>query len=109
MGYALVCELVNRGIEVIAFARNKEKMQRLYETKLLVTIVEGDVFDHKQLNEAVSSVDVIFHAINVPYQQWLEKQPLLMNAILEVAKLIGPLSQTSYTEGLKATISYMKK
>ncbi|MBM7703129.1 SDR family NAD(P)-dependent oxidoreductase [Metabacillus iocasae] len=86
MGYALVCELLSREIEVIAFARNKDKMQRLYESKALVTIFEGDVCNREQLSEAVASVDIIFHAINVPYQEWSEKQPMIMRAILDVAK-----------------------
>jgi short-subunit dehydrogenase len=33
MGYALVNELTERGIETVAFARTKEKLQKLYHGK----------------------------------------------------------------------------
>ncbi|RFU69491.1 SDR family NAD(P)-dependent oxidoreductase [Bacillus sp. V59.32b] len=85
MGSAIVNELIQRGIDVTVFARNKEKLQKLYD-KHQVTVFSGDVFNKRNLEEASKSVDVIFHAINIPYQEWRDKQPKLMKNILEAAK-----------------------
>lgn len=38
VGYSLVKELVSRGVEVVAFARGKEKLSLLYSDKKHVTI-----------------------------------------------------------------------
>lgn len=45
MGYAIVCELVSSGVDVVAFARGKEKLDCLYKNLSKVTIFSGDVFN----------------------------------------------------------------
>lgn len=42
MGVSLTNELTGKGIEVVAFARNKRKMEDLYSGNRLVTVVSGD-------------------------------------------------------------------
>lgn len=86
IGYALVCELVNRGIEVVAFSRSKEKLMALYEHKVLVDIYSGDVLVEKEVMEAAEGVDVIFHAVSFPYQQWKHKHPLCIENIIRVVE-----------------------
>lgn len=86
MGYAIVEELVDRGIEVIAFARSKEKLEKLFNRREKVQIVKGDVFNKTDLIKAAKGVDVIFHAINIPYSEWSEKQPTLMRNVVHVAE-----------------------
>jgi nucleoside-diphosphate-sugar epimerase len=84
MGSAIVNELILRDIDVIAFARNKGKLESLFG-KDEVTIMPRDVFDKKEVARAANGVDIIFHAINLPYQEWQNKQPTLMANILEAA------------------------
>lgn len=86
MGYAIVEELVERGIEVTAFARTKDKLEQLYRNRDKVQIVAGDVFDQEDLIHAASGMDVIFHAINIPYSEWYEKQPNLMRNVVQAAE-----------------------
>jgi nucleoside-diphosphate-sugar epimerase len=86
MGYALVKELCSRGIEVVAFSRGKEKLQRLFQDEQGVEVVAGDIFNIAQVEQAADDIDIIFHAINVPYEEWTDKQPQLLNNILHVAK-----------------------
>lgn len=86
IGYALVCELVNRGIEVVAFSRSKEKLMALYEYKDLVKVYSGDVLVEKEVMEAAEGVDVIFHAVSFPYQQWKHKHPLCIENLIRAAE-----------------------
>lgn len=85
MGYALTCELAERGMEVVAFARSKDKLQRLFGDMNRVTIVAGDVFHLDQFIEAGKGADVIFHAVSIPYPQWYDGLARLMENILKSA------------------------
>ncbi|EJV78029.1 SDR family NAD(P)-dependent oxidoreductase [Bacillus mycoides] len=86
MGYAIVKELCSRGIHVVAFARNKEKLEILFSGEENVKVVAGDVFIQEDIMEAAKGVDIIFHAVNIPYSDWEKKQPKLLKNILEVAR-----------------------
>lgn len=70
MGYALVMELISRGVEVVAFARGKEKLTRLFGGMERVTINPGDAENQDQLIHASKGSDIIFHAMNLPYEEW---------------------------------------
>ncbi|WP_404330998.1 SDR family NAD(P)-dependent oxidoreductase [Mesobacillus maritimus] len=85
MGYAIVKELSARGIGVVAFARTKEKLEKLFNKDSNVTIFCGDIFSIADLQDAATGVDVIFHSANIPYPEWEEKLPVLVNNILTVA------------------------
>lgn len=87
MGYALVCELVLKEIEVIAFARGKEKLASLFQHKENVTIFAGDALNKQNLLEAAQGVDIIFHAASFPYQEWEHKHLKCLNIMIEVAKM----------------------
>lgn len=86
MGNAIVKELSGRGIEVVAFARNKSKLDSLFGTDESIKVYPGDVLSKEDLTNAATDADIIFHAINVPYPEWSTKQPLLLRNILETAK-----------------------
>lgn len=86
MGYAIVKVLVEKGVHVRAFARHRDKLERLFGNYKDVEIVTGDVLRRNDLEAAVAGCDVIFHSINIPYQYW-EKQLLdMMENVLEVVK-----------------------
>lgn len=89
MGYSIVKELSERGIDVIAFARGKEKLKKLFGNEEKVTIISGDVFDSESLKEAATGVDTIFQAMNIPYSEWEQNLPVVMNNILETAKHVN--------------------
>lgn len=86
MGYAITKELCNRGIDVVAFARSKGKLEDLFQGEENIQTVAGDVFVKADILDAAKGVDVIFHAVNIPYSDWEEKQPKLLRNILEVTK-----------------------
>ncbi|QDP99374.1 SDR family NAD(P)-dependent oxidoreductase [Lysinibacillus fusiformis] len=86
MGYALVRGLAARGIEVVAFARGKEKLVALFQHQPNVTIFTGDVFNVEQLEKASHGVEVIFHAISFPYQEWEAKHIRCLNILIKVAQ-----------------------
>lgn len=87
MGYALVCELISRGIDVIAFSRGKEKLERLYKSPSNVTIFSGNALNKDDLMEAADGVDVMFHAVSFPYQEWDNKHLKCISMMLEVANI----------------------
>lgn len=87
MGYALVYELVSRGICVVAFSRGKAKLEHLYKSLPNVTIFSGDAINQSELMEAADGVDVIFHAVSFPYQEWENKHPECLEIVLDVSKI----------------------
>ncbi|WP_235860251.1 SDR family NAD(P)-dependent oxidoreductase [Rossellomorea aquimaris] len=90
MGYALVNELVNRGIQVVAFARGKEKLDKLFGTIDRIEIHSGNAEVKEHLIEAGKGCDVIFHAMNIPYQDWKDKLAVIMENVIMAAKKITP-------------------
>lgn len=89
MGFAILNELVSRGISVTAFARGREKLAHLFGGSEKVNIFAGDAFEIDRLIAAAEGADVIFHAMNVPYPEWEKKLPLLMKNILHAAEQTG--------------------
>ncbi|PFA67137.1 short chain dehydrogenase [Bacillus sp. AFS015802] len=86
MGYALVQELVNREIQVVAFARGEEKLTQLYADKELVSIKTGDAENIDQLIHASKDSDIIFHAMNLPYENWKQKLEVITKNIIVAAE-----------------------
>lgn len=86
MGHAIVNELYERGVEVRAFSRTKEKLEQLFEGRRGIEIFTGDAFSPEDLKAATDDTDIIFHAANIPYKEWEEKLALLMGNILTVCK-----------------------
>ncbi|QOY35546.1 SDR family NAD(P)-dependent oxidoreductase [Anaerobacillus isosaccharinicus] len=88
IGYALVNELVSRGIEVVAFARGKEKLEKLYGHEKKVTIFQGDALVDLDVTDASQGVDVIFHAVSFPYQEWEQTHPICVDVMIRAAKSV---------------------
>lgn len=86
MGSALVTELAGKGHDVVAFARTRSKLEKLFANQPQVTLVAGDVFNLDELRAAAQDVDLIFHAVSLPYSEWEAKLPVLVDHILLVAK-----------------------
>ncbi|MBK3495196.1 SDR family NAD(P)-dependent oxidoreductase [Viridibacillus sp. YIM B01967] len=86
MGYALVRELVSRNIDIIAFSRDKDKLESLFKDQSKVTIFSGDALNESELLEAAKGVDVIFHAISFPYQEWAQKHLKCLDIMIKVAE-----------------------
>lgn len=89
MGYSIVNELLSRGIEVTAFARTKQKLEKLFDKKQGMNIVTGDIFNKEDLLTAAADVDVIFQAANIPYKDWEEKLLTFMTNIVKVSESLG--------------------
>lgn len=87
IGYALVRELVDRGVEVVAFARTKERLDALYQHESKVSIFLGDALVEKDVIEAADGADAIFHAVSFPYQEWKDKHPLCIEIIVRAAEM----------------------
>jgi len=86
MGYALVMELVQRGFHVTALARTEKKLTDLFGHMDRVRLFTGDALQEKDVLEACSGAELIFHSINVPYPQWEEMHPVIMENLLRAAK-----------------------
>ncbi|MUK89822.1 NAD(P)H-binding protein [Ornithinibacillus sp. L9] len=86
MGYSIVRELSARGMEVIAFARTKKRLHEMFDGDPNVVWKSGDVFNQYELEEIAQNVDIIYHAINIPYGDWKEKLIPLNQNIINTAK-----------------------
>src|SRR5690606_38422707 len=86
MGYSIVHELAERGIQVLAFARDRKKLERLFVSKKNIQIVTGNALNIDQLQRAATDCDAIFHSINIPYQEWEKHLLQIMKNVLEVVK-----------------------
>ncbi|QPQ29954.1 SDR family NAD(P)-dependent oxidoreductase [Lysinibacillus sp. JNUCC 51] len=89
MGYALVNELVSRNIQVKAFARNKEKLVALFQHHENIEIISGDAFNEQDLMRASKDVDIIFHAISFPYQDWEKLHMGCVEMLISIAERRG--------------------
>lgn len=85
MGSAIVQECCERGFWVKAFARNKERLEQLFKENSHVEVLQGDVFNLTDLHNAAEDVDLIVHAVNIPYQEW-GKLPILMENVIQTVK-----------------------
>ena len=86
MGYSVVQELSSRGISVTAFARSRDKLEKLFGNDPNVTIYAGDLFRMEDLDGVARGADVIFQAANIPYSEWETKLLVMMSNIIETAK-----------------------
>lgn len=89
IGYAIVQELISRNVEIVAFARGKEKLYSLYGNESLVTIFPGDALVERDVIEAAQGADVIFHAVSFPYQDWDKTHPLCLDILIAAARAHG--------------------
>ncbi|MGE7692928.1 SDR family NAD(P)-dependent oxidoreductase [Lysinibacillus sp. NPDC094177] len=106
MGYALVNELVSRNIQVKAFARNKEKLVALFQHYKNVEIISGDAFNEQEMMRASNGVDIIFHAISFPYQDWEQLHIRCLDMVINIAERQGAkiaLVDNIYAYGRQST------
>ncbi|WP_338754517.1 SDR family NAD(P)-dependent oxidoreductase [Bacillus sp. FJAT-52991] len=87
MGYPIVKELNREGVQTIAFARTKAKMETLFAAMSNVKVITGDIFQLSDLIRASEGVDIIYHAANIPYSMWQEKLSIMTQNILDAAKI----------------------
>ncbi|MBT2688411.1 SDR family NAD(P)-dependent oxidoreductase [Bacillus sp. ISL-47] len=85
MGYALTEALCQKNIKTIAFARSEENLVKYKENwGSNADIFPGDAMNQADVEKAVSKADAVFHAINIPYQNWDPALSILLDHILDV-------------------------
>lgn len=89
MGVALVRELAGRGVETVAFARSRDRLEGLFRQMPNVEIRTGDALQPADLVQAVQGAEVIFHAINLPYAEWAQSLLPVAENVLEAAAQAG--------------------
>ncbi|MFB6469490.1 NAD-dependent epimerase/dehydratase family protein [Cytobacillus sp. Hz8] len=92
MGNALVNALTRRNIPTIAFSRSLNKLEEYKKDwNPSVELFAGDALKKTDIEKAIANADYIFHAINVPYQDWQDQlKPLLLNILHECRKQNKP-------------------
>jgi nucleoside-diphosphate-sugar epimerase len=87
MGNALVETLVKRGISVIAFARSEHVLlEKQKRWGALAIPMIGDAMNPEDVRKAVTKADLVFHAINIPYQHWDPNLTIILSNILEACR-----------------------
>ncbi len=69
-GGAVTRELLRRGWNVRALARNVAKARAQYVGEPRIEFVRGDALDAEDVRILVEGVDVLVDSFNVPYQHW---------------------------------------
>ncbi|QKG84414.1 SDR family NAD(P)-dependent oxidoreductase [Kroppenstedtia pulmonis] len=91
-GQVMVAELLNRGVKVIAFGRNENKLKALMEQHNFnqrLSYKRGDVFDYQTIVDAAKDVEVIFQCSNVKYQEMADRLLLLGENVMTAANILG--------------------
>ncbi|MEN1968445.1 SDR family oxidoreductase [Lentibacillus sp. N15] len=91
-GQAIVSELLDRGIEVIAFGRSRNKLKALvkaHNCNPRLSYKLGDIFDSQTIVEAAKEAEIIFQCANVNYQEMEEKLLLLGESVMKAAETLG--------------------
>ncbi|WP_026583440.1 SDR family NAD(P)-dependent oxidoreductase [Bacillus sp. J33] len=87
MGYALTEALCRKNIKTIAFARSEENLFNFKkEWGPYAEIFAGDAMNPIDIEKAVSEADAVFHAINIPYQNWDPALSIILENILDVCR-----------------------
>jgi nucleoside-diphosphate-sugar epimerase len=89
MGYAFTRELLRQGIETDILARNRVKAEKLFHNNPLLNIHVGEVHDAGTLQDVAAGMDVIFHGINFPYQQWHQLMKPVTSLVIKAARQNG--------------------
>ncbi|GED14471.1 NADH-ubiquinone oxidoreductase [Aneurinibacillus migulanus] len=89
MGYALVKELAEQGVQTVALARTEEKLNKLFKEMENVHIMVGNVNKLEDIMNAGKGVDVIFHAVNIPYPEWATGQSIIMGNVLTAVEALN--------------------
>lgn len=89
MGSAIVKELQSRGVEVVAFARNKDRLNRMFGGSPGVQIYAGNAAQETDLRAASTGADTIFHAVGLPYAKWESQFTPIMDSVLKTARQTG--------------------
>lgn len=85
LGVELIKQALERGYEVVAYARSTEKLQHLANERL--NIIKGDLANRKQIERAVSGVD----------------------AVISVLGPKGKVNNTELSDGINTIIKSMNK
>jgi nucleoside-diphosphate-sugar epimerase len=87
MGCALVEALIKRGISVIAVARSEHKLAEKQKNWGDIAIpMAGDAMNAEDVRKAITKADLVFHAINVPYQHWDPNLKIILSNLLEACR-----------------------
>ncbi|WEG18968.1 SDR family NAD(P)-dependent oxidoreductase [Alkalihalophilus pseudofirmus] len=86
IGSAIVYELRERNINVIALARDEDKLNHLFGKDTGVKVVSGDVLNQEDLISASKGVDIIFHAVSFPYPKWGKTHIPCINHMVKAAE-----------------------
>lgn len=87
IGYAVTCDLIDRGIPVAILVRDKSKALRLFGNSSVLTVYQGDVQDTALLNAISGDKKFIFHAVNYPYTEWFGNIDTATQKIIDAASL----------------------
>lgn len=84
LGAAVVRHLAAAGTPVRAVVRHAERAQALLPAG--IEIVTADALDRDALVSACSGAAVMYHCLNVPYQEWMPVMPQVTTNVLKAAQ-----------------------
>lgn len=89
IGYAVTKAVQEIGETATLLVRDKKKASKLLGDLSGLTVVEGDIYDTKQLCQLAKGHSFIFHGSNASYEHWASAQPAMMKSVIEAASASG--------------------
>lgn len=86
-GGAMAVQLMQRGWQVTALARDPAKLGALRAAGL--TVLSGDAQDLKTLMLAAAGCRIIVHGVNYPYPQWIPHMQTVTENVIAAARQVG--------------------
>ncbi len=84
IGSALVLELAQRGKHVRAVNRTG-----IAELPASVEIIKGDASKLESARQACQGASVVYHCVNLPYEEWSNGLPPIMDNIIDATAAVG--------------------
>ncbi len=90
-GGAMAAELLQRGWQVAALARDPAKLDGLAVAGLGagLVVVAGDAQDREVLMKAAAGCRTIVHGVNYPYPQWIPHMQTVTENVIAAARQVG--------------------
>ena len=67
-----------------------------------IEVVKADALNLEELKEVVKGASTIYHCLGLPYSQWFDKHPIIMNNLIQAAAANGSQTKIVFADNLYA-------
>lgn len=67
-----------------------------------IETIKADALNLQELIEALNGANVIYHCLGLPYAQWFDKHPQIMQNLIQAATINGPQTKIVFVDNMYA-------